>query len=1065
MSPISEMVAALEVEIASIKEKGGSSSIDLRGGRLANTNGSSYLYSFYVSGDVVLTEDAPVRVVAGGREAEGSIVSYAEGILTIALDRNLGQEILTARLIVDDTFLLQSVRDRLREVERGQRSFSTNQAGQVVGGQIRTGDSTVNEAQLAGLNPEQQTAVRRALGSSTTFIWGPPGTGKTRAVGRIVAAHCRRGDSVLLLSNTNVAVDTALEQVCGQLKDDSGFDRGLVLRYGRIKKPELERNFGDYVDIDRVIGRLGQDLRSRRERLALERQEHSAELNKIRTGLQWISAADTARSQVNIAAAEVARLKERIGAQRALARSATSEAERLKFEIDRADSMGRFERWRKALNPEAMRQRQLTALSDASRASRTVTELETSLGPAQERINQIEVAVAEAAANIPKNIEPAALRRRNSELVSIIGATEKEISAIDAELSKLHEQATANARVVATTVYRTFLKGQLERQFDVVVLDEASTLLLPMAYFAAGLAKKSVVVAGDFRQLAPITRTNDEGALAWLRDDVFIKSRVHISVDQSRLPDHVVRLRVQYRMQEAICGLVNDRFYGGQLITDDDAKRPSGRRNPLGFEQLIYVDSAGLHPWSALRSGGYSRYNLTHAVLVRNLVHLLRGRGYVTSDHADVGVISPYAAQVRAISALLESWEIGLGPRVVATVHRFQGNEKDVMIFEIPESPGVRPGRFVTAEQESEDGGRLINVALSRAKHQVVLVANFSYLRERLAAPAILNETLSTFEHAGRPLDAEEILRSGPEPWFNALSVLKPTQLRFDPRSSGHFTQANFYPAFDADLQAARRSIVIVSPFITRDGVSRWMDALKAQRQRGVEVRLVTRPPNDQPGYLSSEASSLIDSIRRTAITVDLRQGMHEKVAVIDGGVVWHGSLNILSHRDTAESMLRLCDEQLPQVFARLFETAMREGSNSPRSLSAPENPLCPQCEAPMTWKTGRYGIWFECPKCATKLPPWRAEPPPPDDEDGSGGREAKPQSSPERPRGDGDAKQTGRQGPYDRSSRDSSGTRRTDKAVSQCPKCGRNLIVRRGPRGSFLGCSGYPRCRYTQEL
>jgi hypothetical protein len=50
----------------------------------------------------------------------------------------------------------------------------------------------------------------------------------------------------------------------------------------------------------------------------------------------------------------------------------------------------------------------------------------------------------------------------------------------------------------------------------------------------------------------------------------------------------------------------------------------------------------------------------------------------------------------------------------------------------------------------------------------------------------------------------------------------------------------------------------------------------------------------------------LIAALRDLGATVDARAQMHEKIAILDGHILWHGSLNILSHRDTHESMLRI---------------------------------------------------------------------------------------------------------------------------------------------------------------
>ena len=64
-----------------------------------------------------------------------------------------------------------------------------------------------------------------------------------------------------------------------------------------------------------------------------------------------------------------------------------------------------------------------------------------------------------------------------------------------------------------------------------------------------------------------------------------------------------------------------------------------------------------------------------------------------------------------------------------------------------------------------------------------------------------------------------------------------------------------------------------------------------------------------------------IRELRKVGFIVDLRAKMHEKIAIIDGEVLWHGSLNILSHRDTSESMLRLESRALCEELARCLSS------------------------------------------------------------------------------------------------------------------------------------------------
>jgi len=102
---------------------------------------------------------------------------------------------------------------------------------------------------------------------------------------------------------------------------------------------------------------------------------------------------------------------------------------------------------------------------------------------------------------------------------------------------------------------------------------------------------------------------------------------------------------------------------------------------------------------------------------------------------------------------------------------------------------------------------------------------------------------------------------------------------------------------------------------------------------------------------------------------VDLRARMHEKIAILDGRILWHGSLNILSHRDTHESMLRIESPAACGQLARFVSTPAGRRDEVP-ALDARENPECPKCSGPTVWNDGRYGIYFECedPDCEGKV-------------------------------------------------------------------------------------------------
>jgi ssDNA-binding Zn-finger/Zn-ribbon topoisomerase 1 len=234
----------------------------------------------------------------------------------------------------------------------------------------------------------------------------------------------------------------------------------------------------------------------------------------------------------------------------------------------------------------------------------------------------------------------------------------------------------------------------------------------------------------------------------------------------------------------------------------------------------------------------------------------------------------------------------------------------------------------------------------------------------------------------------------------------------------------------------------VLSPFATGAGTARWIDPLRAALARSVRVRILTRPSDAPSGGAANDVKELVHALRDLGVTVDLRSRMHEKIAILDGHILWHGSLNILSHRDTHESMLRIESAAACSQLARFVSTPAGR-SQQVLPLDALKNPECPKCGGAMVWNQGRHGIYFECedPNCDGKLDVRRRGPGP-----RAGGAIG---AGTDRPR------------------RGQDGRNASDPMSRQCPQqgCGGYLVKRSGRYGPFLGCANYPKCWYTEQL
>ncbi len=72
----------------------------------------------------------------------------------------------------------------------------------------------------------------RSFYNPTTYVWGPPGTGKSYNLSRIILAHYQKGKSVLVLAHSNAAVDVLMSEVTKQIEKKKKWTPGEIVRYG-----------------------------------------------------------------------------------------------------------------------------------------------------------------------------------------------------------------------------------------------------------------------------------------------------------------------------------------------------------------------------------------------------------------------------------------------------------------------------------------------------------------------------------------------------------------------------------------------------------------------------------------------------------------------------------------------------------------------------------------------------------------------------------------------------------------------------------------------------------------
>ena len=188
------------------------------------------------------------------------------------------------------------------------------------------------------------------------------------------------------------------------------------------------------------------------------------------------------------------------------------------------------------------------------------------------------------------------------------------------------------------------------------------------------------------------------------------RSRARLVSTDTRVSAAPIFLDLHFRSHPAIVDFSNKRFYGGKLELCSAATPPEGLR----AVQWIRVSGK-----TEKGPGGKSRVNAAEAQ--RIVQAIVRGLPTYKGLEWDVGIVTPYGAQARLIEALLAN---ALSPEdleslKIATAHRFQGDERDIMYFSpvIDCSMPERDVRFAA-------NPNLINVALTRARRRLIIVGD-----------------------------------------------------------------------------------------------------------------------------------------------------------------------------------------------------------------------------------------------------------------------------------------------------------------------------------------------------
>lgn len=276
---------------------------------------------------------------------------------------------------------------------------------------------------------------------------------------------------------------------------------------------------------------------------------------------------------------------------------------------------------------------------------------------------------------------------------------------------RIRSSLFGEARVIASTLTGAANRVLEGEKYSTLFIDEAAQALEAACWIAIRKAGR-VILAGDHCQLPPTVKSIMalKGGLGKTLMERIVENK----------PETVMLLKMQYRMNEQIMKFSSEWFYHGMV----ESAPTVSHRGILDYDTpMMWIDTAECDSKEEFVGENFGRINRAEAELtLQTLQQYLEkiGKQRILEESIDVGIISPYRAQVQLLRKELRKREFFRPYRhllTVNTVDGFQGQERDIILISL-----VR----------SNDGGeigflrdlRRMNVAITRARMKLIILGS-----------------------------------------------------------------------------------------------------------------------------------------------------------------------------------------------------------------------------------------------------------------------------------------------------------------------------------------------------
>ncbi len=323
------------------------------------------------------------------------------------------------------------------------------------------------------------------------------------------------------------------------------------------------------------------------------------------------------------------------------------------------------------------------------------------------------------------------------------------------ELRKAVAEHVSQCTVVTTTTTLGYLSSSpiTNQVWDLVVVDEVTMATPGLLYFISSLAQDTLLLAGDPRQLGPVFEETDNTTVSertLMGQDIFALSGIVDVTISSDAPINdntaiLYRIMEQRRCHPSIWRTISSLYKGVNINLHG---RKSFAEDFCDIPRLVICETSECVQSNCSKRGKSWENKYSAELAVRLARTSLR-----RVPEASVGIITPFGAQAQLIESVLEDSYRDEDDRndadriSVGTVHRFQGSSADIVIFDLvcaPDKPSSSP---LFAHYT---GTRLMTVAFSRAKEQLIIICDTKWFRAHSENQSS-NLLLSSLTRSGNP--------------------------------------------------------------------------------------------------------------------------------------------------------------------------------------------------------------------------------------------------------------------------------------------------------------------------